>query len=420
MTTAAASSGHSLLAPVDQQGRIDALDVLRGFALFGVLLVNMRNFDLPGQIWTGSVDGVALWLTRAFAEGKFWRLLSFLFGIGFALQLERVRAQDAGFHRVYLRRASVLLLFGALHHLIYDGDILFDYALLGCLLLLFHRLSSRIILFLAFACFLIPVARHAADLRSDHVASASPSVTQPAAADDAEQAAQRERRERFVRLVTEGSAGEFLAFGARQFARRYASVEAYEEMIGDSFPLFLLGLYVGRRRVFQNLRAHVPMIRTVLRWGMVIGLAGTLVSLAGQWPTPRSPLSQSARTISGFLWFVVAPALTFAYAAALVLLTQRRTWAPRLAPLAAVGRMALTNYLLQSLIFTTMFLGWGVGLYGKIGPALNVLVTAVIYGVNVALSVWWLARFRFGPAEWLWRCATYAEWQPLRLRRGRP
>ncbi|MEX2271941.1 MAG: hypothetical protein WD690_10740 [Vicinamibacterales bacterium] len=111
MTTAAALSVQSPLAPIERQERIDALDVLRGFALFGVLLVNMRNFDLPGQIWAGPVDGVALWLTRAFAAGKFWRLLSFLFGIGFALQLERVRARDAGFYRVYLRRAGVLLLF---------------------------------------------------------------------------------------------------------------------------------------------------------------------------------------------------------------------------------------------------------------------------------------------------------------------
>ena len=106
------------------------------------------------------------------------------------------------------------------------------------------------------------------------------------------------------------------------------------------------------------------------------------------------------------------------YASAIVLLAQRETWKRRLAPLAAVGRMALTNYLLQTLICTSIFLGYGLGFYGTVGPAAGLVLTIVIYAFQVVFSVWWIGRFHFGPAEWLWRTLTYGKLQPMRLRRA--
>ena len=403
------------IAPVPAEQRIQVIDILRGFALFGVLLINMRNFDFPGHKWTGSVDQVALWLTIGLGDSKFWTLFSFLFGLGFALQLGRAQARGVRFRRVYLRRLGVLLLFGALHHLIYGGDILFDYAVAGFLLPLFHARSSRTILLVASVCFVIPMVQFALDVRSRELARVNPQVAQLAAREAARREAQRVvGREEFLRLVTRGSFREYAVYRARVFARRYATLDAYEEMFGDSFPLFLLGLYVGRRRVFQDLASYLPFIRKALPWGVGLGLAGTLVSVAGQWPTPAVPYSESTRNFTGILWFVGTPALSFSYAAAIILLVQKEVWMKRLAPLAAIGRMALTNYLLMSLIFTTMFLGYGLGLYGAIGPALSVAVTLLIYTLLVALSLWWLRHFRFGPVEWLWRTLTYGQLQPMR------
>jgi len=126
------------------------------------------------------------------------------------------------------------------------------------------------------------------------------------------------------------------------------------------------------------------------------------------------PYSQSTRHFTGILWFVGTPALSFSYAAAIIFLVQKEVWMKRLAPLAAIGRMALTNYLLMSLIFTTMFFGYGLGFYGQVGPALNVVLTLLIYSFQVALSVWWLRHFRFGPVEWLWRTLTYGQLQSMR------
>lgn len=104
-----------------------------------------------------------------------------------------------------------------------------------------------------------------------------------------------------------------------------------------------------------------------------------------------------------------------AYASGLVLLAQDPRWHARLLPLAAVGRTALSNYLLQTLICTTIFYGYGLGLYGQIGPAVGIALTLVIFGLQVPLSNWWVKRFRFGPFEWLWRSLTYGKLQPLRL-----
>lgn len=399
------------IGPVSPAERIQVIDILRGYALFGVLLINMRNFDLPGQKWTGTVDQVALWLTIALGDSKFWTLFSFLFGLGFALQMGRAEARGVRFLPVYLRRLLVLLLFGILHHLLlYFGDILFEYALVGFLLLLFRAPSSRTILLVASVCFVLPMVEFAVEVHSREIQQAQ------------RQAEERVRREEKIRISTKGSYKEVVAYHARGFARRYSKLAAYlwrpggpGGMLGGAFPLFLLGLYAGRRRFFQNLPAHLPFIRKLLWWGLGVGLVCTLVSVAGQRPQVTEPYSRPLRHYTGILWFVGTPALSFSYASAIVLLVQKEKWMKRLAPLAAVGRMALTNYLLMSLIFTTMFYGYGLGLYGEIGPALNVAATLLIYTFQVVLSVWWLRRFRFGPVEWLWRTLTYGQLQPMRV-----
>lgn len=112
---------------------------------------------------------------------------------------------------------------------------------------------------------------------------------------------------------------------------------------------------------------------------------------------------------------LTGPLLALGYAAALALLAQRPRWAARLAPLGAAGRLALTNYLAQSLICTTLFYGYGAGLFGQVGAAAGILIAIAIYALQLLWSVWWLRHFRFGPAEWLWRTLTYGRAQPMRL-----
>jgi uncharacterized protein len=211
-----------------------------------------------------------------------------------------------------------------------------------------------------------------------------------------------------------------VAYNLQDFARDYSSPNPlnYLEDVVYTFAMFLLGLYAGRRRIFENISAHLPLIRKLLWWGLGLGLVGISVQLT-LWrvvPDPP-PLPYFAHRVAWLFLDVGWLAFSLFYASAIVLLVQRETWKRLLAPLGAVGRMPLTNYLLHTLIHVGIFYGSvGLGLYAKIPPAATVGVTLLMYGSMILLSVWWMGRFRFGPAEWLWRTLTYGRLQPMRVR----
>src|SRR5262249_52052055 len=182
----------------------------------------------------------------------------------------------------------------------------------------------------------------------------------------------------------------------------------------DAFVLaaFLLGLYVGRRRIFHNVPAHRALLRRVQKWGLLIGIAANAAFAIGGAldPAPGSVVQNVGRVCL----VIGAPALALFYASTIVLLTQTETWRRRLAPLAAVGRMALSNYLLQSVICTTIFYGYGLGLFGRVGPAAGLGLTLAIYATQIPLSLWWLRRFRLGPVGWIWGWLALRKLPPIR------
>jgi uncharacterized protein len=186
--------------------------------------------------------------------------------------------------------------------------------------------------------------------------------------------------------------------------------------IDDAYILtiFLLGLYAGRRGIFHDVSAHLPFIRRVQGWGLVIGVAGNAAfAVGGSYdPSPTSVMQNVGR----MCLFFAAPAMSFFFASTIILLTQGEAWRRRLAPLATVGRMALSNYLLQSLVCTMIFYSYGLALFCKVRPSLDLLLTMIIFFIQTPLSVWWLRRFQFGPIEWLWRSLTYSQCQPMRAR----
>lgn len=404
------------LEPTTKQDRIQVLDVLRGFAVFGILLVNMLLYSAPssyahGNVWTSAPDRITRALIVLFAEGKFYALFSFLFGLGLAVQMSRAEARGIRFVPLYVRRLTVLLVIGLLHaYLLWWGDILHIYAMLGFWLLLFRKRAPRTILIWAGFFMLLPtliliITGSVSMIRARN----SPAATrQPGVV-----AAQRERREaatrEVVKVYAEGNYGQIMRQRVKELTLEYSRMGLYAPHF---FALFLLGLYAGRRDFFRHVEAHRPFIRQVMWVGLIIGLSGNLlvaltvelVSL-GQF----SPLN----FLGNILFFLTAPALAFFYAAAITLIFQQTIWRKRLSPLAAVGRMALSNYLLQTLIGTMIFYSYGLGLYGRIGPALCLLLSVVIFLVQIPLSVWWLRRFKFGPVEWAWRSLTYLKLQPL-------
>ena len=396
---------HMVDAPGPTQGRqrIATLDVLRGFALFGILLVNMEDFNAPGwpglrAEWTDTPDRVVVWLLKFAAEAKFRAVFAFLFGLGFALQLRRTGTADDTFTGLYVRRVVVLLLIGVAHFLLlWEADILASYALVGFLLLLFARCSTSQSLQAAGALAGLAVAALCvivllATPRAGGNLAIPPEKIEIAA------------------IYSHGSYLDVVSYRVKQLpmylGRSVVSAPS-------TLMLFLLGLAAGKAGLVQEPLVHRVLLRRLFVVGLLFGLiANGIVTVY----SPRlMAIPKLARLPVVTCYVLGSPVLGLAYLAGLTLLQLNPYWRALLSPLAAPGRMALTNYLLQSVICTTLFYGYGLGWYNRISPAQGVGLCLAIFGAQALLSWIWLLRFRHGPAEWLWRSLTYLRPLPLRL-----
>ncbi len=410
----------AVLGPILPQERVVLLDILRGFAIFGILLVNMELFNSPAYPTdvsggTGTADRLAAWLIRFFGEGKFYTLFSFLFGVGFSLQIARAASRGARFGSVYGRRLFVLLLIGLAHALlVWAGDILVLYAVLGVPLLVFRASSRRTLIVSTLLCLALPILFYAGLLGFVEYGRSVPRAAEQIEWWFAETTAKHEAlAEQSFQVYSHGTFAEVTAQRIKDFGFYYLDpLDGWLVWAPHIFAMFLMGLYVGRRGFLQHISTHVPIFRNAMWWGLGLGLSGNFgFVVTADWSDPVLP---SVMGLVETVFFVIgAPALSLFYAAAILLLIQREGWQKRLAPLAAVGRMALSNYLLQSVICTTIFYSYGLGLYGRVGPAVGVGLTVVIFLIQIILSVWWLRRFQFGPMEWVWRSLTYRKRQPM-------
>ncbi len=405
MTDAAAAAPEERLA---------SIDAVRGLALLGVFLVNMlffastmdEHFLRPFSIHAHP------WLMRALvllAQGKAYTLFSFLFGLGFALQLERWEARGLEGPRIFRRRLGWLLLFGLLHGvLIWAGDILAVYALLGFLLLPFRKRSDRALLGWAFGLLT------ALSLTFLWVGW---SLSRRGAQDPAwlarEATAQRAELEGAIRAAHQAYAqGPFpVLFRQRlkDLIHNYALTLAISAHL---FPMFLLGLWTGRRGVLRDPASHERLLRGLATWGLLLGLIlnGLYTTLMGRgMPGPLNPLG-----MVGMALYVPGSALLCLSYGALVVRALHgnpRAW---VGYLAAPGRMALSCYLLHAVVFTLLFNAYGLGLYGRVGLPICLVLAVGLWLALIPLCGAWLRTFRMGPAEWAWRRLTYGAPLPFR------
>jgi len=411
----------SKVAPVQQAERIQLVDILRGFALFGILLVNMPLFARPVQSIVLPVDPAmpwydyaAEWLIHFLGEGKFYSLFSFLFGLGLTLQMTRIEGRGGRFVPLYLRRLLILLGIGAVHaFLIWVGDILMLYAVLGSLLLLFRKAKPRTLLIWVVILLMIPLLFNAAVTGLVELGRLVPEgAAQIDQTFEEVEANYQADLERGYQAYANGNFAEIT--GQRVYD--YLNFMLIGNLYALSFnvlAMFLLGVYFGKQKIFHNLESNRSLFRKLLFWGSIVGLIGNAI-----YATLIMPISRFEPTWSFLLATVSqgigAPLLCLAYISAIALLTGIPAWSKRLKVLAPVGQMALTNYLSQSILCTLIFYGYGLGLFGELGTALGIGLTFVIYLIQIPVSHWWMKRFRYGPAEWLWRSLTYGQPQPMR------
>ncbi len=360
------------LAPTPPAERDAAIDVLRGVALFGVLLENLQHFTSPSYlelVASGSasaLDRIGLGALRLCCDNKIYLLFAFLFGYGIALQMLRSSRKGASFVALHLWRMACLFLIGLANALIWTGDILTSYAVLGCLLLALRHRSDAFVMRLA-----------------------------------------------GLLLVAPGLAVAGVATGAR--ALPWIQLDAVAIVAGLVYPVrqacfsfaaFALGLVAGRRRLLSS-EASCERAARALPLALGVGLAGNL-AFATLEAHPPAPLSWEAVAREATL-AVAAPALAFAIALPVLRWARARAGEGLRGPLAAVGRTTLSNYLLQSAI--------GIGIIARLGPVhppAGLVLTLMLFGLQLAASALWLARFRFGPVEWLWRSLAYRRREPLR------
>ena len=397
--------------PVAAGERLGELDVIRGFALFGVLLINLyghNEFALPGArleaLSTAPVDGPLGFLFEWLVAGKAQALFSMLFGFGFAMFLERADARGADGVRLYLRRLTVLTVIGAVHVLfVFFGDILHAYALMGFVLALTRRLPSRLLLGAGVALCLfafVPMTLHLAWQAA--VTGEAPPLVQ------AWEAGMARRYDVFLGSDPVAYVRELFRAMGDEWLLSVFAWSYYAMVLGR----FLVGLWLFRQGWMQRAGDHLAGFR---RWAPRLLLLGLALAFADAATGALDPeLAPAGEAAANALHGAAQLTLALGYGATLVVLMQRERWRRILSGLGDVGRMALTNYLAQSLVYLFVFYGFGLGLMRYGGALVCLLIAAPAFALQIGFSRWWLARYRFGPAEWLWRSATYGRWQPFR------
>jgi uncharacterized protein len=378
--------------PINPSQRIDAIDVLRGIALFGVMAINIttvfrvsifEQFLLPKSSVSPIDSAVETILTLA-VDLKALALFSLLFGAGLAIQFDRLAGNERR-TLLLVRRLVVLLTFGLLHLcLIWNGDILTEYALAGFLVLLF-LFGPRWLLAVAALAFLgLYLAMQAFP----------PPGLWPGTAAMARDVVDAHR------IYATGGLLDVLAFRLRELPL-FASLHAY--IFPRTIGLFLLGAFAWRAGLLRYAPASQSRLVRVAASG--IGIGATLI------------LANAVGTFTGRTNVVAGPIgtilLALGYGAAIIAMANTvsgKAWLGWAAPL---GRMAFTNYLAQSVIFGFIFYGYGLGQFGQLGVASTLAIGIVVYIAQVLFSAWWLRRFRYGPVEWLWRTLMYGAAQPM-------
>ncbi len=395
--------------------RILSIDILRGVAVLGILIMNIQSFSMHSVAYInptayGDFTGINRWvwiISHLVASEKFMGIFSMLFGAGVLIFTGNAASKGKNFTLLHFRRMGWLLFFGLGHaYLFWYGDILVTYGLCGMLVFLFRKLKPGTLLWIAAGLFLVPL-----------VFNTFAGMTMPYWTEDAYQEMVHTWRpgpeEIQIQMVAMGSGwlGQMKTRIAAAIGLQttYFFIETFWRVMS----MMLLGMALYKWKILSAERPRSFYVGMAL-----MGLAtGYLLSGLGVWLNFRKGWSlEYSMFLGGHFNYVGSVGVALGYTGVVMLICRSAGFSKFKQVFSSVGRLAFTNYILQSIICTFIFYGHGFGLYGTVERKYQVLVVLGVWIILLIISPLWLKRFRFGPLEWLWRSLTYWCWQPFKIR----
>jgi uncharacterized protein len=381
---------QNLSNPISEQARIHSIDAMRGFAILGIFLTNMIDFHSPmlylnPQIWWSSkADQTIYNLIDYFVQASFYPLFAMLFGFGLMMMRENAIAKGNTFTLIALRRLSFLLFIGCMHaFFIWHGDILTNYAVFGIIALLFLGLSGRALFLTGVLTYLIP------NFLLGLLLLIGSLVSQNTMSDFY-------KHDEAYKSVEAYQNGSFMEITAQRIYD-WSQVNSLDNLIilfFTIFPFLLIGAGAAKLNWIRKAKDYHKQIKIIL---VILFISGGLIKLLPF--AVRNIFSEYVQDIFG------GPLFAVSYALMIILLIEK--YPQKLAVFQAVGKLAFSNYLFQSIVATLIFYNYGLGLYSKISVGTGTLLAITIFIIQLFLSTFWVKKFHYGPIEWLWRSVTY-------------
>ena len=413
------------LAPVQTNEREIFMDVLRGFAILGIFIANLgsglswynEDAKLTGPFLVPKWDQKVSFIHHMLIEGKFYSIFSLLFGWGIALQIKRGIAKGVDAMPTIKRRLLFMLVLGAVHLMIWPGDIVFFYALLGFLLLTLRKFSNKTLLITGGMLILSPILLYGLKMQIPVLNFPAEKLYQAGGWVEGQLSPQFntiKSQEEFEAVMKNANWWDVFKMNVAGFFYRYGYL-IFISRISKVLGMFLIGYVIGRTDFYKNIMQHKKLVYYVIAAGFIIGLPANYflahymsTAMGDYFQLKQKGLYQTIVYALG-----VAP-LALAYTGSFMLLFQNAWFKKTFSLIAPAGKMAFSNYIMQSLIGNFVFLGAGLGFMGQVGPVYYTLFGFGFFILQVIISTIWLKYFNYGPLEWLWRSATYKKWQPMR------
>lgn len=378
----------NLFNPISENERINSIDTMRGFAILGIFLTNMLDFHSPMLYinpyvwWSSKTDQTIYSLIDFLVQASFYPLFALLFGFGLMIMRERSIAKGIAFTPIALRRLTMLLLIGCIHaFFIWHGDILINYAIFGFIALLFFRMSGKALLLSGILTYVIPNILFGILL---FLATLVTPTNDYYHHDEASKS---------VDAYRDGTSLEIAAQRIYDWSQ-VNNIENSIILFFTIFPFLLIGAGIAKLNLIRNKMNNKKAIKILLLIFVIVGSLLKLLPFA-----VRNLFSEYIQDIFG------GPLLAVSYALIILLLMEK--YSTRLNLFQAVGKLALTNYLFQSIVATLIFYNYGLGLYSKISVGTGTLLAISIFLVQAYISIIWVRNYHFGPAEWIWRSFSY-------------